>query len=302
MEAALLARDFEAHRRLLWSLSYRMTGCPADAEDVVQETYLRALARPPKDLSAPLKPWLVAVAANLARDLLRRRRAQVYPGIWLPGPAPLEKELEERSAVDPPQEGFDLLESGSYAFLVALEKLTPQQRAVFLLREVFDHSTEETAAALGMSAANAKVTLHRAKKALVRPPSPSRAQRELTRKALLAFQGALERQDLAALEKLFTSDVRACGDGGGVYGAGKAVQSGAAAVARFFLALSRLGSAPRLEIQDLNGLPAQVGTWEPPHARMPSRWTLHLEVDEAGRIRWLRTVSAPAKLLGLQAD
>lgn len=93
MEAALLTEAFEAHRRLLWSLSYRMTGSPADAEDVVQETYLRALERPPRDETAPLKPWLVAVAANLAKDLLRRRRSQAYPGIWLPGPAPLEEEL-----------------------------------------------------------------------------------------------------------------------------------------------------------------------------------------------------------------
>lgn len=299
MEAALLARDFEAHRRLLWSLSYRMTGCPADAEDVVQETYLRALARPPKDLSAPLRPWLVAVAVNLARDLLRLRRAQVYPGIWLPGPVPLEKEPEEGPAVDPPQERFDLLESGSYAFLVALEKLTPQQRAVFLLREVFEHSTEEAAAALGMSASNVKVVLHRAKKALVRPPYPSRTQRELTRKALLAFQDALERQDLAALEKLFAPNARACGDGGGAYPTGKTVHAGAAEVARFFLALARLGAAPHLEIRELNGLPAQVGTWEPARPHVPPRWTLHLEVDGEGRIRWLRTVSAPPKLLGI---
>lgn len=294
MEAALLTEAFEAHRGLLWSLSYRMTGCAADAEDIVQETYLRALERPPKDEVAPLKPWLVAVAVNLAKDLLRRR-SQAYPGIWLPGPAPLEEELP----MAPPQEGFDLLESGSYAFLVALEKLTPQQRAVFLLREVFDHSVEETASALKLSAANVKVALHRARKAMVRPAYPSEVGRELTQRALLAFQEALARQDLAALEALFAPGVRACGDGGGVYASGKAPIVGAAAVARFFLGLAKLGTDPRAELRNLNGLPAQVGAWEPRAPQVAPRWTLHLEVDDAGRILWLRAVTAPRKLTAL---
>ncbi|WP_243294698.1 sigma-70 family RNA polymerase sigma factor [Geothrix mesophila] len=296
MEAALLTEAFEAHRRLLWSLSYRMTGCVADAEDVVQETYLRALERPPRDTAAPLKPWLVAVAVNLAKDLLRRRHAQTYPGIWLPGPAPLEVEAP---AVAPPQEGFDLLESGSYAFLVALEKLTPQQRAVFLLREVFDHSVEETATALGLSAANVKVALHRAKKALQRPAYPSKARRELTQRALMAFQEALAKQDLAALEALFAPNVKACGDGGGVYAAGKAPIVGAAAVAHFFAGLPKLGAGLRLELRELNGLPTQVGTWTPANAQVAPRWTLHLDVDEEGRILWLRAVAAPHKLTAL---
>ncbi len=296
MEAAALTESFEAHRRLLWSLSYRMTGCAADAEDVVQETYLRALERPPKDDTAPLKPWLVAVAVNLAKDLLRRRRTRAYPGIWLPGPAALEPEA---LAVEPPQTGFDLLESGSYAFLVALEKLTPQQRAVFLLREVFDHSVEETAAALRLSEANVKVILHRARKALVRPTYPSKAQRELTQRALMAFQEALATQDLAALEALFAPEVRACGDGGGVYASGKAPIVGAAAVARFFLGLTKAGASPTFELRLLNGLPAQVGVWEPLSPQMAPRWTLHLEVDAAGRILWLRAVTAPRKLTAL---
>ena len=131
MEPAILGEAFESHRGLLWSLCYRMTGCPADAEDVVQETFIRALQQPPKDTEAPLRPWLVTVALNLARDLLRRRRSHAYPGIWFPGPAELESEaMAMAMAIDPPQEGFDLLETGSYAFLVALEKLTPQPRAV----------------------------------------------------------------------------------------------------------------------------------------------------------------------------
>jgi RNA polymerase sigma-70 factor (ECF subfamily) len=294
MDATVLAEAFESHRSLLWGLSYRMTGCPADAEDVVQETFIRALQRPPRDLDAPLRPWLVTVALNLAKDLLRHRRSQAYPGIWLPGPAALEPGAV---AVDPPQERFDLLESGSYAFLIALERFTPQQRAVFLLREVFDHSVEETAKALGITAANVKVTLHRARKALQRPAYPSAQRRELTQSALLRFQEALAHQDLPALEALFAPEAQACGDGGGVYATGKVPIAGGSAIARFFLNLARQGPIPRLALRTLNGLPTQVGEWEVPgEGPIAPRWALNLDVDEAGRILWVRAISAPRKL------
>lgn len=294
MDNATLTEAFESHRSLLWGLSYRMTGCPADAEDVVQETFIRALQRPPKDLGKPLRPWLVTVALNLAKDMLRHRRSQAYPGIWLPGPAELEPEAV---AVDPPQEGFDLLESGSYSFLVALEGLTPQQRAVFLLREVFEHSGEETAKVLGISVANVKVTLHRAHKALPRPPYPTARRRELTERALLRFQDALVRQDLQALEALFAPEAKGCGDGGGVYPTGKVPILGGGTLARFFLNLARMGPAPHITLRVLNGLPAQVGVWEVPDTGpLAPRWVLILEVDEIGRIQWVRAISAPRKL------
>lgn len=298
MEATFLAEAFESHRSLLWGLCYRMTGCPADAEDIVQETFIRALQQPPKDTEAPLRPWLVTVALNLARDLLRRRRSHAYPGIWLPGPAELEPEaMAMAMAIAPPQEGFDLLETGSYAFLVALEKLTPQQRAVFLLREVFDHSGEDAAKVLGITVVNVKVTLHRARKALQRPAYPTLRHRDLTERALMRFQEALEHQDLQALEALFAPGAMACGDGGGVFASGRLPVIGGAALARFFLRLARQRPSPRLTLRNLNGLPTQVAERDVPETgSLALRWALTLEVDAEGRILWVRTILAPRKL------
>lgn len=297
MDVSVLSDAFEAHRRLLWALSYRMTGSPADADDVVQETFLRAIEHPPADLEAPLRPWLVTVTANLAKDALRRRRTRPYPGVWLPGPVESDAWA---GMVDAPQERFDLLETGTYSFLVALEALTPQQRAVFLLREVFDCSIEETARSLGLSEPNVKVTLHRAKKALKRPAYPTTTKRNLTERALRRFHEALASQDLQALESLFAAEATACADSGGVYAAAATPIVGREAIARFFLALARNSPPMNLELRYVNGLPGQIGErGGPEDGPGAPRWVLLAEVDAGGRIAWVRTVLAPRKLAAI---
>jgi RNA polymerase sigma-70 factor (ECF subfamily) len=168
---AISAQVFEEHKRFLWGMCYRMTGSASDADDIVQDTFVKALEKPPADMEAPLRPWLVKVAMNLSRDQLRRRRRREYLGSWLPSPVPTEGdhwiELAEVSVTgNSPDTLYDLMESVSMAFLLALEALSPAQRAVLLLRDVFDYSTNETAEALEMSEANIKVTLHRARRAM----------------------------------------------------------------------------------------------------------------------------------------
>ena len=141
---------FDDYRRFLWSLSYRMTGSAADADDVVQDTFVRVMEHPPARVDESLRPWLVKVALNRSRDLLRRRKRRDYVGPWLPSPIPTDDEPAPPSH-EPVVEGRtledrdDLIESVSFAFLIALEQLTPTQRAVLLLREVFDYSVAETA-------------------------------------------------------------------------------------------------------------------------------------------------------------
>ena len=148
-----LESAFDEQRPFLWSLAYRLTGCAADADDVVQEVFVRALERPPADTARPWRPWLVRVLMNLGRDLLRQRRRRGYVGPWLPSPV-ATGDGDEPPSFDPPdlQPGpgarYDLLESASLAFLLALETLTPAQRAVLLLRDVLDYSVRETADAL----------------------------------------------------------------------------------------------------------------------------------------------------------
>src|SRR5438128_12126286 len=91
---------YEEHRRFLWGLCYRMTGSAADAEDVVQDTFVRAIEHPPGRTNEPLRPWLVKVALNLARDLLRRRRRREYVGPWLP--SPIETDVSRQSVAGGP--------------------------------------------------------------------------------------------------------------------------------------------------------------------------------------------------------
>jgi len=165
----LIEHLFKEHERFLWGVCYRMTGNAADADDLVQETFVRAMRHPPARIDDCLRPWLVRIAINLGRDLLRRRKRQAYEGVWLPSPietgdlaaAPVQEPRDERSD---PASRYDMLESVSFAFLLALEALTPTQRAVLLLRDVFDYSTAETAQALDLTEANVKVTLLRARR------------------------------------------------------------------------------------------------------------------------------------------
>ena len=117
------ARTFDEHRKFLWGICYRMTGSAADAEDIVQDTFVKALEKPPADLEAPLRPWLVKIALNLSRDQLRRRRRREYFGPWLPAPintegdTPLEFDEPSANEISAMAE-YDLRESVTIAFLL----------------------------------------------------------------------------------------------------------------------------------------------------------------------------------------
>ena len=125
----VLSEHLESQRRLLRALVWRVTGVAADADEIVQETYLRALTAPPPDLSRSLRPWLMRVAMNLARDRLRARRRRERYASWLPGP--LVEEVATPDALVARAEGATM------AWMRAAEALTPGQRAVLGLREVF---------------------------------------------------------------------------------------------------------------------------------------------------------------------
>jgi len=144
----------------------------ADADDLVQETFVHAMERPPARLEEPWRPWLVRVALNLGRDLLRRRKRRAYVGPWLPSPIDTGDEASPPSHEPTFAEGmstegrYDMLESVSFAFLIALEALSPRQRAILLLRDVFDYSVQETAVVLDLSEANVKTSHHRARRTM----------------------------------------------------------------------------------------------------------------------------------------
>jgi RNA polymerase sigma factor (sigma-70 family) len=308
---AMSAEAFETDRRLLWGLCYRMTGNAADADDLVQETFVKAIESPPRDAGRSMRPWLIRVAMNLSRDYLRRRRRTSYTGPWLPSPVATD-DAESPASYEPPAPSedspaarYDLLESISFAFLLALEALTPSQRAVLLLRDVFDYSTEEAAIALDLTAANVKVLLHRARRRM-REYDKTRtaftpARQEATQRALEQFLLYLNARDAEGLERLLAEDVVSLSDGGGEVAAALRPIRGRDKVLRLIMALlEKVASPPRVSFLALNGRPAAVLEQVNSRATRARRYTVHVEVDDAGRIRKLDAVLAPSKLTAIK--
>lgn len=304
-----LQASFDAHRRALFGLCYRMTGSAADAEDLVQDTFRRALERPPADQDAPLRPWLFKVATNLCIDALRKRQQTRYFGPWLPAPVDTERlygfepfdpafEPDERAS---PEARYGALESASAAFLLALEALDAKQRAVLILRDVLGLSGAEVAEVLALSPENARVILHRARKVLegydgARNP-PSQEVRRETRDALRRLMVAFAAGDFEVLRDLLAQDVRTITDGGGEFNAAVRVVRGREAVLALYRNLMQAMSAPTwLEERDYNGLPALAFERSPHLERDASRLVVQVELDRDGRIAHLYTVLASAKL------
>jgi RNA polymerase sigma-70 factor, ECF subfamily len=288
-----------------------MTGNAADADDLVQETFVKAIENPPRNTEVPLRPWLIRVAMNLSRDYLRRRRRRSYTGQWLPSPVPTD-DAESPASYEPPAPSeespaarYELIESISFAFLLALEALTPSQRAVLLLRDVFDYSTEETADALDLKEANVKVLLHRARRKMQEYDKSKAAftpaRRLATERALEQFLLYLDTRDVEGLERLLAEDIVSVSDGGGEVGAALQVIRGRSKVVRLILGiLQKAVSQPRISFRDLNGRPAILLEEVNSRATRATRYTVHIEVDDAGRIRKLDAVLAPSKLTAIK--
>jgi len=306
-----LGRVFDENRRFLFGLCYRMTGSAADADDLVQETFARALASPPARTDEPWRPWLVRVAMNLSRDELRRRKRRAYKGPWLPEP------VEDAQILDPDVAAahepastagrYELVESVSFAFLIALEALTPVQRAVLLLRDVLEYSGAETAAALDLSEANVRVVHHRARKAMAGydarrcPPSAERNRDLLD--VMARFLKSWAERDVPAMEALLAEEIVTLNDSNGRYPAAGIPVVGRNKVARFHMGIADLRNPiPRFKVRMLNGAPAVVAVYDPPpNDRFAPVYFTQAELDADGRIRRIYTVLAPDKLARLLA-
>lgn len=293
-----LSSHYEAHAPYLRALLYRMTGSAADADDLVQQTFERALSAAP-DEDRPMRPWLVRVATNLARDALRARKARGYPGSWLPEPVPSDDELVTGMDVAGTEGRYELLESVSFAFLLALEALTPNQRAVMLLRDVLGYDVAETAQTLGLSAVNVKVTHHRARAAMeAYDKTRTQPVSDVAHAVLAAFLAALAVGDVDALERLMRDDVRILNDGGGEVFAGRRPVLGRAKAVLYLRKVAARRGAPRAaEIRSVNGAPALVATFDAGrHDRDPRQAVVLLRLDAEGRIAESYWVVAPRKL------
>jgi RNA polymerase sigma-70 factor (TIGR02957 family) len=238
---------FVAYRNLLFTVAYEMLGSAADAEDVLQETWLRWAG---VDLGAvrDQQAYLVRITTRQALDRLRtlRRRKESYVGPWLPEPL--------LTAPDVAQD-VELAESVSMAMLLVLETLTPAERAVFVLREVFDLGYGEIAEAVGKTPAAVRQIAHRARAHVAaRRPRGGVSPAE-TRGALQAFQRAIETGDLQNLLDLLAPDVVLLSDGGGVVQAALAPVAGADTVAHI---MGRIAAAASLQPAQVNGYPALI--------------------------------------------
>ena len=244
------AEDYAALRPRLFAIAYRMLGSVAEAEDVVQEALLRAHdAR--EEIEVP-EAWLVSVTTRLAINVLRsaRVRREAYVGPWLPEP------LVEDAA----PERLEEAESVSMAFLVLLERLTPVERAVFLLRDVFDYSFAEIASIVEKSEDNARQILVRARRAI--DAERPRFEPSMERRDELAarFLAAAADGDMDGLVALLADDVTFYGDGGGKATASPRPLVGPAQVAKFTAGLFRVGHRFDLEVRQalVNGQPGIV--------------------------------------------
>lgn len=223
---------FQHYRPLLFGIAYRMLGSAAEAEDVVQDAFLRYAGAAPAQIRSP-RAYLSTIVTRLALDQLSAARAtrEAYIGPWLPEPV---LTAEDSAAAHAEQR-----ESIGLAFLVLLETLTPQERAVFLLREVFEYSYDEVAEMLQLSPANCRQLLHRARARLAErqprfQPSPEAQQRLVGR-----FVAAVEQGDVQGLAALLAQEVVFTGDGGGKVASARRPVLGRVPVARLLHGLAR---------------------------------------------------------------
>lgn len=248
--------SFETYRPLLFSIAYRMLGSAMAGEDMVQETYLRYQAQPRESIRS-LKAFLTTVVTRLCLNELERAHVQreTYLGPWLPEPV-----LTADGASSEPSAGAAMHETISLAFLVLLESLTPVERAVFLLREVFDYPYAEIAEIVGKEETACRQIFSRAKKHIAAHRPRFKPTPEQHREALARFVQAVGVGDLDGLTRMLSADVTMWADGGGkVRGAALRPLYGREPVARFILNSTRLPTESySIEFAEVNGEPAAL--------------------------------------------
>ena len=280
------AEEFEELRPLLFAIAYRILGSVSDAEDAVQETWLRYAAYPAPPSSA--KAFLSATVTRISIDVLRsaRVRRELYPGPWFPEPLLTDPYSD-------PERSAELADSVSTAALLLLERLSPLERAVFVLREVFGFGFPEVASAVGRSEAACRQLAVRARRHMEAGRPRFEADRRVREKLAAQFFGALRDGDVNGLQELLAADVQLAVDAGGkspalarsIIGAEKVAR----ALASMFAWLVRIDVT--LEPGEVNGQPGAI--FRDRDNKVLS--TLTLDVL-GGQIQTIRSVSNPDKL------
>ena len=284
---------FQHYRPLLFGIAYRMLGSAAEAEDTVQDAFLRYAGAAPDQLRSP-QAYLSTIVTRLALDRLTAARAtrESYIGPWLPEPVLTTDDNGAARA--------ERRESIRLAFLVLLETLTPQERAVFLLREVFEYSYDEVAEMLQLSQANCRQLLHRARTRIAERQPRFQPSPEEQRRLVGRFVAAVEHGDVQGLATLLAEEVVFTGDGGGKVSSARRPVVGSTPVARLLLGLFKhLRELPEfaqasLRLASVNGSPALLTLVGP---QIDSVLTWHFEGEQVAGIAAVRN---PDKLAFLQ--
>ena len=280
------AEEFQELRPLLFAIAYRILGSVAEAEDAVQETWLRYQAFPGQIMSA--KAFLSAVVTRISIDVLRsaRVRREEYVGPWFPEPL-LTDPYED------PERSAELADSVSMAALLLLERLSPLERAVFVLREVFGFGFAEIAPAVGRSEAACRQLAVRARRHMDAGRPRFEADRRERDELASRFFDALREGDVEGLRELLAADASMVGDGGGKAPQWARAISGAENVARVLA--SMLSSLIRMGVEvdphEVNGQPGAIFRYR--DGKVLNTWTLDV-LD--GRIQTIRSVQNPDKL------
>jgi RNA polymerase sigma-70 factor (ECF subfamily) len=278
----------------LFSIAYRMLGSAAEAEDVLQDAYLRFQPVPFDEIESP-QAYLSAIVTRLCLNQLTSARVQreVYVGPWLPEPI-LSADHPELAGPEAQASEYDSI---SLAFLALLERLTPAERAVFILREVFGYEYDEIASLLDKSEAACRKLFSRAKDFVAANRPRFAARPEAHRRLLEEFMRAAGDGDLVGLTTLLAEDVSFWADGGGkVRGAALQPVHGPADVARFVVGVTArfMPAGAQFAVADVNGKPTLLIR----HADGTPALVVSLEVDEA-RIHTIWVIANPDKLRAL---
>ncbi|MFD7083066.1 RNA polymerase sigma factor SigJ [Streptomyces sp. NPDC002181] len=294
--------DFEEHRPRMFGIAYRMLGSAAEAEDTVQDAWLRWSSAGRQDVEHP-GAWLAKTVTRLCLNRLTsaRARREEYAGPWLPEPV-----LTGDGALGP-LESAEQRDGVSIALLVLLERLTPVERAVYVLREAFAYGHREIAALLDLTEAHCRQLYRRAavrvetaraeaeRTGAGRAEAPSRPRFEPDpaqwQSLVETFMAAAREGDLARLESLLSADVRYVADGGGIVSAARRPVLGRQKVARFLAgALRKYGAGLPVSLAEVNGEPALL---------FGGAGVLQVEFED-GLVRGVRSMVNPEKLEFLQ--
>lgn len=279
---------FETYRSRLFGLAYRLLGSRTEAEDVLQDAWLR-WRQADRSAIRDAEAWLVTATTRLGIDRLRlaRTEREAYTGPWLPEPLSVDESPN-------PERAAEISEQVSLAFLAMLERLGPEERAAFLLKEAFDYDYAQIAGLIGHSEANCRQMVHRARTRLQAERPRFTVTAEKHRTLLERFMHAARSGDQAAMVELLDANARLVSDGGGKVTAARRPLVGADRIARLFWAVARSpGPKPEWSLGHANGEPALLRWFE---GKLQSVTTLTIENN---RITQVLTVMNPDKLKGL---